>query len=161
MKKNCKCNHCNEPIYKKPIELTKFKKHYCNNKCFRLGTQRSQLITCDNCSKVFRKSFANIKKSKKHFCSRPCANKIISYKHGNSIKYRKKALKYFGAFCQNPSCKITESGIQLDEFLLDVDHINNDRSNCELSNLQILCVYCHAIKSRSKIPIKRKRIKGI
>jgi hypothetical protein len=33
--------------------------------------------------------------------------------------------------------------------MLDVDHIDNDRSNNELENLQILCVWCHSLKTRS------------
>lgn len=32
--------------------------------------------------------------------------------------------------------------------MLDVDHIDSNRSNAALSNLQILCIWCHALKTR-------------
>lgn len=32
--------------------------------------------------------------------------------------------------------------------MLDADHVNGDRSNSKKGNLQVLCVWCHALKTR-------------
>jgi 5-methylcytosine-specific restriction endonuclease McrA len=38
--------------------------------------------------------------------------------------------------------------VPLDKKLLDVDHIDGDRSNNKLNNLQTLCKPCHKIKTK-------------
>src|SRR5438876_2230962 len=32
--------------------------------------------------------------------------------------------------------------------MLDVDHLDNDRTNNSLDNLRVVCVWCHALKTR-------------
>lgn len=156
MKNNCSCNKCGKEIYKKPCYLKIYKKHYCDQNCAKLDNIRSKIIKCNNCHNDIRKNLSSIERAEKLFCSRDCANKIISYKNGKFKKYRKKALETFGLKCQNPDCVITNSGIELESHLFDVDHINGDRTNCDINNLQVLCLYCHAVKTRTKKEIVRK-----
>lgn len=47
--------------------------------------------------------------------------------------------------------KDRECGYHKYEQMLDVDHINSNRKDNKLCNLQVLCVWCHALKTR-KIP---------
>ena len=42
-----------------------------------------------------------------------------------------------------------------EEIVFELDHIDNDKTNNELSNLKILCPNCHSLKTRSEIK-KRK-----
>ncbi len=55
--------------------------------------------------------------------------------------YRIRALKEYGSFC-------TWCGYDREIKMLDVDHIDSNRKNNKLENLQILCVFCHAMKTR-------------
>lgn len=55
--------------------------------------------------------------------------------------YRVRAMKEYGAFC-------TQCGYDKDPKMLDVDHIDSNRKNNALENLQVLCVWCHAAKTR-------------
>lgn len=38
--------------------------------------------------------------------------------------------------------------VPLDKTQLDVDHIDGDRGNNEINNLQTLCKPCHKVKTR-------------
>lgn len=55
--------------------------------------------------------------------------------------YRVRALQEYGAFCN-------WCGYSDEVKMLDVDHIDSNRSNSKLENLQVLCVWCHALKTR-------------
>jgi hypothetical protein len=39
-----------------------------------------------------------------------------------------------------------------DERMLDVHHKNNDRNDNRLKNLEVLCVWCHALHTRNITP---------
>jgi hypothetical protein len=67
---------------------------------------------------------------------------------GGKASYRQRALKKYGRECGNQSCQIRAAGIVIPEEMLDVDHIDNDRENNSLENLKVLCVWCHAVKTR-------------
>jgi len=88
------------------------------------------------------------------FCNRECKDSAqgidgikeiqpLHYKDGCG-SYRARALKKYGVYC-------TKCGYDEYEEMLDVDHIDSDRSNNKIKNLQVLCVWCHALKTR-KIP---------
>lgn len=63
-------------------------------------------------------------------------------------KYRKRALKYYGGKCNVCNYSVCEN-------MLDVHHIDNDRSNNKIENLEVLCVWHHACKTR-KIEIGKE-----
>jgi hypothetical protein len=94
----------------------------------------------------------------RNFCSRSCAtvynNKTIrsgeknpNYTNGKG-SYRNRAFRYYGAKCSNNKCIIGKKGIKVPKKMLDVDHIDCNRENNKLENLQVLCVWCHALKTR-------------
>lgn len=47
-------------------------------------------------------------------------------------------------FCENPECTATIE----DSCQLDVDHIDGNKKNNDLSNLVTLCANCHRLKSK-------------
>jgi len=107
------------------------------------------LVNCYTCNKRFNKRPTEIKKSKsgKHFCNHSCAakenNKLRrgelhpNYKIGKH-SYRERKLRNSNLVCEicNESHPCT----------LEVHHIDGDRSNNKLDNLELLCANCHLKK---------------
>lgn len=89
-----------------------------------------------------------------------------SFKKKEALEYCKKDLKtsshrlkiklirdgYKEAKCEN--CGLSEW--MNEPIVLELDHIDSDHDNNELSNLQILCPNCHALETRKRI--KKEKI---
>lgn len=114
-----------------------------------------KLKKCANkhCNKMFEAIVGSAKE--KITCSRACSNTHFRSKENhpnwqgmNTVQYRKKALREYEAKCFNTSCEIKKAGIEIPTSMLDIDHIDSDRSNNKIENLQPLCVWCHALKTR-------------
>lgn len=160
MKPNTKCIQCETPIYKKPSAQKKYKLTFCSQLCN--GKYHSKRIegTCGNCEKPISTIRGDKLKSKSglSFCSQSCSttirNKAFSgeknahWRNGMG-SYRDRAFRKYAKKCSNPLCEITLAGVKIPSKMLDVDHIDSDRNNNKLENLQILCVWCHAIKTRN------------
>lgn len=120
---------------------------------------------CGTCEKEIYRQPAAMKASKsgKVFCSHSCSQKYNNtFRAGlnhhawrkEGLNYRYRALTYYGKKCANNVCPLEAANIYLPESMYDVDHIDENRSNNNLSNLQVLCVYCHAAKTRKvNIPL--------
>ena len=125
---------------------------FCSIACGIKFRKPRLALTCAQCGTEFSRPPSDIRaKSKVYFCSRVCkiqAQRIggieaIQPEHyGKGLSYyRGMALRYYGARCG--IC-----GYEQDIRMLDVDHIDSVRSNNQLQNLQVLCVWCHALKTR-------------
>ncbi len=125
---------------------------YCSSTCRNSVNQ--SVYTCSFCSTEFTsiKSRANKSKTNHQFCSNNCKFKAASslsnpYKTGPKAKeiglstYRNRALIMLKNEC-------VRCGYHEHVELLDVDHIDSNRQNNDITNLQILCVMCHATKTR-------------
>lgn len=80
-------------------------------------------------------------------CGYPAASKGINAKgeqvfRSNCHQCRKSARAHKKDSCER--CGF----IPEDKVQLDVDHIDGDRSNNDLSNLQTLCANCHRLKTK-------------
>lgn len=149
---NVNCKVCSKEFLTTSQNLKRGHGNYCSTIC-RNSTNKVT-YTCSFCSIQFTsiKSRKNKSKTNNHFCSNDCKYKAASslscsYKTGPKPKeiglstYRNRALILLKNEC-------VRCGYHEHVELLDVDHIDSNRQNNDISNLQILCVMCHAIKTR-------------
>jgi|SRR5690625_860686 len=70
MKTNCECHYCGKKIYKRPSQLKKYKKQFCNNECASKSRKVTETRPCVVCGKnVSRKPSEFIGNV---YCSRKC-----------------------------------------------------------------------------------------
>ena len=142
------CETCGQEFGTRRKE-TRFCSVPCSNKARGFGTIK---LKCAYCKSTFSRPRSALKKSKSklYFCTRRCKEKaqrlggikaIQSDHYGDGEwSYRKRALEHYGAVCQ--ACEYSE-----DSRMLDVHHKDDTRDG-KLENLEVLCVWCHALKTR-------------
>lgn len=127
---------------------------YCSGECSALGRQSRVEHTCAKCGVVFSRRKSSVKDSRSgvFFCSRKCKDvtqrldgetspiRPSHYSDGHRT-YRMRALRLLGARCQR-------CGYKDDDRMLDVHHVDSDRDNNVIANLEVLCVWCHALETR-------------
>lgn len=137
-----------------PAHRVKTRRH-CSPKCRAEFSKRRAVVVCAWCVKEFELSASRKAKGVTglKFCSRVCkdaaqrlgglaAIQPPHYGLGNGKHdYRQRALEHYGEKCL--AC-----GYCAHPRMLDVDHMDGDRSNNALENLRVLCVWCHALKTR-------------
>lgn len=145
------CLHCGK-VFTTEYKSRKGRK-FCTISCGVKFRSPRVSVNCAQCGIIFDRQPSEVgrSKSKLHFCSMACKAKAqriggireIQPAHYGTTKsdYRSVALRNYGARCA--SC-----GYNRDLRILDIDHIDNTRSNNSLSNLQGLCIWCHALKTR-------------
>lgn len=129
---------------------------YCSVKCRGKSSQNRIATICSFCNKKIEKQRSKLvgSKSGHFFCNRKCKEAAQSIEGGLTdiqpshfgtgglkYNYRSRTLEAKGAKCSK--CNYSK-----EIKMLDVDHIDGDRENNTLDNLQVLCVWCHAIKTR-------------
>lgn len=132
---------------------------FCSLRCASDFRKTIITIECTTCKIKVNKRPCELKKSKSglFYCSKSCAiknNNTIhrsgrqnpNWKDGTRRHYRRKALSEYGHKCSNTNCPF--KNVEVDVRMLDVDHIDSDRNNNDISNLQVLCVWCHGLKTR-------------
>lgn len=85
---------------------------------------------CQYCKKEFREG-----RKEKKYCGRRCKERAFI------IRKRRPYMIY-----KDSKCKIC-GFIALHPCQLDIDHIDGNHKNNELSNLQTLCSNCHRLKT--------------
>lgn len=125
------------------------KRKSCSRKCGKKS--RSIRITCAWCKKEIWRAPCKIKKFM--FCSRDCKELAQSIEGGEAFStmrpyhykdglsaYQKRAKKVYGKKCNR-------CGYSKNEAALQAHHVDYDRSNNSIENLEILCANCHAIET--------------
>jgi predicted nucleic acid-binding Zn ribbon protein len=135
-KPNTKCIVCKKYIYKRPSQITSGRV-FCSMKCYGINCRKE--TPCVICGKPILSGL------NKKTCSRACSNKNrigIKYKENNTrdVVRSQRALKLRlfkerGVKCQK--CGYSKYNI------LQVHHIDKNRQNNSLKNLELLCPNCH------------------
>ena len=152
------CCICGEKFYRRKDAVPNASSCYCSRKCVGVGQTTATLVPCDHCGKETMRRPSQFNRSDFHYCSHSCASASNNKKHRSGknhpnytdgrSSYRRRALDFYEHKCHNPNCALTPTLEDLPVEMLDVDHIDNDRSNNKLENLMVLCVWCHALKTR-------------
>jgi len=142
------CLTCEKEFNKKPAQIKKRPKHYCSRECSGIGSRTMIEVECGVCSKKILRRPSAIESTKfgTFYCSKSCAAiKNNSRRTGEShaswkggvATYRKIALREKGSICNR-------CGYSAIEKILQVHHVDHNRANNEINNLEVLCPNCHA-----------------
>jgi hypothetical protein len=150
------CHACRLPFFA-PLSAHK---ECCTTSCRGklVQTRTSVPLECATCHVTFLRQPSHLVRSKHgiFFCSRLCKEtaqridsdqpiRLIQPPHYGTAKaasnYRERALRFYGSKC-------SECGYCEHKEMLDVDHRDGKRNNRAIENLQVLCVWCHAWKTR-------------
>ena len=127
------------------------REHYCSSKCFYSKESETRVkLQCAHCNIDFFRSLSKTNTSKHgvYFCSRE--HKDIGqsyiekiqpdhYGSGNGeYSYRDLALRTYG-------CKCSRCGYDANKSAIVVHHLDHNRENNTVENLEVLCANCHAI----------------
>ncbi len=141
------CDICNT-IKTKQVRQIKYQT--CSQACTEVLKGNRLKVNCAHCNKEFYRPKSKVEgtRSGLSFCDRACKeaaqkyNPLIQPEHyGTGNEYRNKALNHYGAKCN-------KCGYNDNIKALDVHHIDKNRQNNELSNLEVLCCNCHALEHR-------------
>lgn len=132
------------PICSRSFLSRKDKKEtlYCGKDCYNKARDKRTQLKCDECGLVITKTANKI--TTLNFCSRACKDKNQQVENPKR-KYREKAFANLDNNCNRCGYKELKR-------MLDVHHIDGNRSNSRLHNLEILCVWCHALETRKDWP---------
>jgi len=122
------------------------KSEYCSRKC-KSEKEIKVTLTCATCDLSFTRTPSKTKSASNnvHFCCRKCKDegqksiKEIQPDHYGTADepYRRKALNHYKHICNRCSYS---------NFLaLEVHHLDRNKENNDLTNLEILCANCHTI----------------
>lgn len=145
-----KCRVCGKKILIKKYHAKKGWGKYCSKKCQAKTQFNGKWLECGYCGKRIYRTPRDFKKSKskKFFCSirchcswenknRRCGENAPNWISGQSV-YRR-LLKRYGKTEKCNICGITDSRV------LVVHHIDSNRKNNKLGNLEWLCRNCHCV----------------
>ncbi len=154
------CEVCKQTFY---APKHRSRKH-CSQACFGISQRNRVALDCRQCGKPFHRAVNKLEGSvhQVFFCSRKCKDEAqgvdgkcpeIRPEHygAGTWKYRSRALKKYGAVCN--CCGYSEI-----EAMLDVHHKDEDRGNPDIENLEVLCVWCHALKTRGVVAQSGERV---
>jgi len=153
------CQFCRRSFDARPQDVARGFSFYCNRQCYydhvksgerrRQSPPRATNASCSYCSKSFYRAKSKLKT--KHgfvFCNRICKEnaqrlgglKEIQPPHfGTGLRhYRDIAFDQYPKVC-------SRCGFNKDTRAIIVHHIDRNRSNNCISNLEVLCCNCHMI----------------
>lgn len=151
-----RCLFCDKEFETKLSYVKRGQGKFCSRTCKDNDSKKQSSVSCGTCHSQIIRSPSELSKAEIHFCNNTCKSNWQGMPSGQNhprwkggaASYRERARKKYGRFCSNPNCQLQKSGIEIPPQMFDVDHIDGDRTNNDIQNLQILCVWCHALKTR-------------
>lgn len=139
-----KCDYCGIDKEMKPYKIARSVHNYCSRKCAQTASRKRVIVICNTCGKEVEKNPSDIVDGRGTFCSKSCAatkNSRYTVRNwtGGKSSYSIRAKREYGEVCNK--CGYTEH-----PEILEVHHIDGDRDNNILENLEVLCPNCHKIK---------------
>lgn len=142
-----RCAVCEKEFYAKPWHLRKGWSKHCSRACANIGVRRGQEVECATCGKKIYRSPKDLARSKssKYFCNKHCQtlwrNKtFVGELHGN---YKSGRAAYRSILSRTNRARTCEVCATKDARILQVHHIDRNRTNNKTSNLAWLCLNCH------------------
>jgi hypothetical protein len=155
------CNHCNKVF----VSLINDNRKYCSSSCAakennKLFIKRPKILInqindnsdtkqtncCLNCN-------CEIKPLGKQYCNSECFHKSQRKKYHNKIEsgnidlpsrqYRKYLIEKYGNKCME--CGWSQKNPTTNKIPIELEHIDGNSSNNDLSNLKLLCPNCHSL----------------
>lgn len=134
-----RCFHCNQILFKKT------QNKYCSQICHTKSvTKIRKKINCKYCNSEFSEN----KNKNKIFCSKKCSGtfnrKQNIQKIENGISFSTDKMKQYLIEKNGNQCELCKTSNWMNNPLtLHCHHIDGNKHNNHLSNLQILCPNCH------------------
>lgn len=140
------CVKCGCLFLKRTSFIVEGKNNFCSRLCSSLFKRNRVKLLCAHCGAEFERTKSDLMNSKSgiYFCSRNCKDKGQSYiqeiypAHYKNNSYRNKAFALLGEIC-------SICGYKENLAALEVHHKDKNRTNNEVTNLQVLCCNCHRI----------------
>jgi len=146
------CSFCGSDCYRRKWFLEKGNNIFCSRKCESEYKKKKEKRECFKCGKKFERTFSELKKSKsgKNFCSQSCAISVTNKTakagsnhpnwKGGGNDYRSIAKKNLD-MTKCKRCNWNEV-----PQILQVHHIDRNRKNSDINNLEVLCPNCHTVE---------------
>lgn len=156
------CKNCNIKFLRATRLIRDINNSYCSRKCKGLSSRNRIQLKCAFCNISFERPLSKLAGSKSgmYFCSRSCKDigqklenniKEIWPKHyGTSKSSNSKAYRSLAFSTYEHKCN--RCGISKEDFpYLEVHHIDRNRDNNNIDNLEILCPNCHTKEHYDKM----------
>lgn len=142
------CNVCSANYTRQKRLINQY--NTCSLICTNVAKGRSIICECAHCGESIIRSKSDYlaSKSGKLFCSRVCKDTAQTYMkeiqpshYGDGeFSYREKAFRHYSSVCMECGYNKVEA--------LEVHHIDKNRKNNNISNLEILCANCHTLRHK-------------
>ena len=119
------------------------KAKYCSEQCRYKAMYKVVKHNCVHCGKEFEDSPS----VKRKYCSRACVQKVALKDWKPKFSTVRKAMLRRGLLTRCSRC-----GYDVEPRILGVHHIDRDRDNNDLSNLEVLCPNCHSLEHMCHTP---------
>ena len=145
------CDYCSAEYRKQKRFEGATQEHYCSKTCYSNDNTKVSLV-CGHCGVTFLRKASRLENSKSgiYFCCREHKDLAQTYMkeirpshYGEGRDYRTLAFKHYPAECS--VCRYSNKEA------LEVHHIDKDRNNNSIENLQILCANCHTLLHKGKL----------